>query len=281
MMVRTLLRRPRQLRQDPRTVSATETVATSTELAAQQNLLERRAQGGLHQIGDTEIVKLTVQSVNLDNSDPECGTVPTVTSRRLLGRQRRRRRRQERQVRRQPGSAGHADGPAITVANYEWVTDPTGAWRVACERGPRANAMRRLLILLSRSAAVATQGVRSRAGSVAYADTVCQQTDPPTGKCLIWIEVRATRATPANPVTTGRQTPALDTPAIGTRPSKGSTGHRRGRCPARAERVPGRTTTTAMSSSRSRSHRRATRAGRVTSRETVRSTSAISLRQTW
>ena len=35
--------------------------------------------------------------------------------------------------------------------------------------------------------------------SVAYADTVCQQTDPATGQCLIWIEVPGDPGDPGEP----------------------------------------------------------------------------------
>ena len=53
-------------------------VAISTELAAQKNLFTKERKQGLHQTGATKIVELEVQSVNLDNSDPKAGKVPTV-----------------------------------------------------------------------------------------------------------------------------------------------------------------------------------------------------------
>jgi hypothetical protein len=54
------------------------TVATSIQLSAQRNQLKQQRRQGLTQTGNTKISELTVQSVNLDNSDPEAGKVPTV-----------------------------------------------------------------------------------------------------------------------------------------------------------------------------------------------------------
>src|SRR5690606_30280386 len=105
-------------------------VAISTELSAQQNLFERERKQGLRQIGETKIVELDVKSVNLDNSDPSAGKVPTV------------------QIELCFDVSGvdviDADGKSaispdrpdtgwiqFLVANYEWDTDPEGAWRVA------------------------------------------------------------------------------------------------------------------------------------------------------
>jgi hypothetical protein len=47
-------------------------------LATQQTLFKRERKQELHQTGETKVVELEVQSVNLDNSDPQAGKVPTV-----------------------------------------------------------------------------------------------------------------------------------------------------------------------------------------------------------
>lgn len=120
-----------QLRQKPITpLAELKTVATSTELTAQQTLFDRERERGLRQTGDTRIGELTVQTVNLDNHDPDAGKVPVVqvdvcwdvSDVDILD----------------------ADGTSIvspdrpdtgwiryTVANYNWATDPDGGWRVA------------------------------------------------------------------------------------------------------------------------------------------------------
>ena len=56
------------VRQDPsRPAEELEAVASSTELLAQKNLLKSQRRGGLHQVGTTEIVKVAVESVSLDD----------------------------------------------------------------------------------------------------------------------------------------------------------------------------------------------------------------------
>lgn len=106
------------------------TVAISTELTAQETLFKRERDQGLHQTGETKVVELHVESVNLDNSDPKSGRVPTVrvdvcfdvTNVDVLD----------------------ADGKSVvspdrpdtgwirySVANYKWDNDPDDAWRVA------------------------------------------------------------------------------------------------------------------------------------------------------
>jgi hypothetical protein len=120
-----------QLRRDPeQPLSMLKTVAISTELATQQTLFKRERKQGLHQTGETKVVELEVQSVNLDNSDPQAGKVPTV------------------QIDVCFDVSGvdvlDADGKSVvtpdrpdtgwirySVANYEWDSDPDGAWRVA------------------------------------------------------------------------------------------------------------------------------------------------------
>jgi hypothetical protein len=120
-----------ELRKNPeKPLDGLESVAISTELAALQNLLKRERKEGLHQIGDTKVAELTVQAVSLDNSDPRGGKVPTVqvdvcydvSDADLLNKD--------------GESVVTPDRPETgwirhSVANYEWDSDPTGAWRVA------------------------------------------------------------------------------------------------------------------------------------------------------
>jgi hypothetical protein len=120
-----------ELRRDPtEPLSLLKSVAISTELTTQQTLFNRERKQGLHQTGETKVVELQVQSVNLDNSDPQAGKVPTV------------------QIDVCFDVSGvdvlDADGESVvtpdrpdtgwirySVANYQWATDPDGAWRVA------------------------------------------------------------------------------------------------------------------------------------------------------
>lgn len=120
-----------ELRQDAdASLGKLETVAISTELSAQQNLFRRERKEGLHQVGTTTIAELTVQAVSLDNSDPKVGKVPTVQVDVCYD-------VSDVDVLDDSGksvvSPDRADTGWIryTVANYEWDSDPTDAWRVA------------------------------------------------------------------------------------------------------------------------------------------------------
>lgn len=111
-------------------LSELNTVAIGTQLAAQTKLVKEGRQKGLRQVGSTRITQLTVQSVNLDNSDPSAGKVPTVTvdvcwdvSDADL-------------VDKNGQSAVSPDRPdrgwtRYTVANYRWSANPSGGWRIA------------------------------------------------------------------------------------------------------------------------------------------------------
>jgi hypothetical protein len=120
-----------ELRQNPDTpLTKLKTVAISTELAAQRNLFKQERKRGLHQAGETKIAELTVQAVDLDNSDPSGGRAPTVQvdvcydvrGVDILDKN---------------GESVVADDRADTgwirysASNYDWSKDPTGAWRVA------------------------------------------------------------------------------------------------------------------------------------------------------
>lgn len=119
-----------RLRQDPsQPLSSLKSVAISTELTAQQRVFQNARRDGIHQTGDTAVAELKVQSVNLDNADPKAGKVPVVqvdvcydVSDVDL-------------VDKDGKSVVSADRPdrgwiRHTVANYEWDSDPDGAWRV-------------------------------------------------------------------------------------------------------------------------------------------------------
>lgn len=120
-----------RLRQDPSTpVRQLSPVATSTQLAAQKRLLATERDQGLHQVGTTKVVKLTVQAVNLDNSDPSAGKVPTVTvdvcwdvsGADLVDRHGKSVVSSDRQ---------NVGWTRYTVANYHWSKNPAGGWRIA------------------------------------------------------------------------------------------------------------------------------------------------------
>lgn len=119
-----------RLRQQPKSpLGALKAVATGSELSAEQILIRSEREKQLHQVGDTKIVEVKVQSVNLDNSDPASGKVPTVqvdvcwdvTGVDLVDK-----------------SGQSVVSPSrpesgwfrFAVANHRWVDDPAGGWRV-------------------------------------------------------------------------------------------------------------------------------------------------------
>ena len=120
-----------QLRQDPgRPARSLTSVGIGTQLTAQQRLLETQRSNGFRQSGDTTIVEVTVQSINLDNSEPTAGRVPTATIDvcwDVSGVD---------VVDTNGESVVSRDRPdrgwtRFTVSNYRWDSDPTGGWRVA------------------------------------------------------------------------------------------------------------------------------------------------------
>jgi hypothetical protein len=120
-----------QLRKDAaQPLTLLEEVAASTELAAQQNLFKKERKQGLHQVGTTKVAELEVQSVNLDNSDPKAGKVPTVQIDLCFDVS------QVDVVDANGKSVISPDRPdtgwiQFLVSNYQWDTDPDGGWRVA------------------------------------------------------------------------------------------------------------------------------------------------------
>jgi hypothetical protein len=120
-----------QLRSDPAVdLKKLKSVATSAQLNAVETLISRQRDEGQRQTGTTALDELEVQSVNLDNSDPKAGKVPTVvidvcwdvTKVDVLDKSGK--------------SIVSSDRPdtgwtRYTVANYKYAADPTGGWRVA------------------------------------------------------------------------------------------------------------------------------------------------------
>lgn len=111
-------------------VSRLESVMTSIELTTEQRLVAQERQQGDHQVGDTRIARLTVRAVDLRNSDPAMGKVPTVTidvcwdvsKADLLDK--------NGQSIVSPSRAARG-WTRYTVANYHWSENPSGGWRVA------------------------------------------------------------------------------------------------------------------------------------------------------
>jgi hypothetical protein len=105
-------------------------VATSTQLSAIQTLLRSQHDQGQRQVGTTAINKLTVQSVNLDNSDSSAGKVPSVVIDVCWD-------VSKVDVLDKSGTSivspnrPDTGWTRYTVANYQYATDPTGGWRVA------------------------------------------------------------------------------------------------------------------------------------------------------
>ena len=119
------------LRQDhSKPMDALSKVETSTQLSADRHVLDGERSKKLRQVGDTEVADTSVESVNLDNSDPDAGKVPTVTV----------------DVCWDVSEADLVDasGKSVVspdradigwtryiVANYHYRTDPLTGWRVA------------------------------------------------------------------------------------------------------------------------------------------------------
>jgi hypothetical protein len=120
-----------KVRQDPHLpLKRLGSVAVSSELAAQQNLIKNEREAGYRQVGATKVARFKIQSVNLDNSDPKAGKVPTVqidvcadvsdvdfvdvSGESVISSER-------------PDSGWIR----FLVSNYEWDANPDGGWRVA------------------------------------------------------------------------------------------------------------------------------------------------------
>lgn len=120
-----------QLGLDPSVpLTALEDVAISKDLDSWQRQFERARRDGWTQTGETKLVEVDVQSVNLDNSDPAVGLVPAVQVDVCFD-------VTNVDVRDASGtSVVTADRPVTgwirhTVSNYSWEDDPSGGWRVS------------------------------------------------------------------------------------------------------------------------------------------------------
>jgi hypothetical protein len=120
-----------RLRQDRRApLSDLTSVATSAQLSAMRRLIGGERDKNLHQTGDTKVAELTVQSVNLDNSDPKAGKVPTVQIDVCVDVSR---------VDVLDNSGKSIVSPSrpdtgwtrYTVSNYDYANSPKGGWRVS------------------------------------------------------------------------------------------------------------------------------------------------------
>jgi hypothetical protein len=120
-----------ELRSDPSSdLKKLETVAIGAQLNAVQTLVGRQQDQGQRQTGTTAISELKVQSVNLDNSDPDAGKVPTVvidvcwdvSKVDVLDKS------GESIVSPNRPDTGWT---RYTVANYDYAANPIGGWRVA------------------------------------------------------------------------------------------------------------------------------------------------------
>lgn len=116
--------------QDDEPLSELGKVAVSRQLSVLRNTIGQQRKAGQHQTGSTKVAQMKVQSVNLDNSDPAAGKVPTVTidacwdvsdvdvvdknGKSIVSPNR-------------PDTAW----TRYTVANYHWSDHPTDGWRVA------------------------------------------------------------------------------------------------------------------------------------------------------
>ncbi|MGK2852996.1 MAG: hypothetical protein ACSLE3_02630, partial [Microbacteriaceae bacterium] len=105
-------------------------VAVGAQLSEVRLLLESQREANEKQVGDTEVAELEVQSVNLDNSDPDAGRVPTVQidvcwdvssvdvvdakGKSVVS-----------------GDRPDSGWTRLTVANYHYNANPLGGWRVA------------------------------------------------------------------------------------------------------------------------------------------------------
>lgn len=106
------------------------TIATSEQLGALETFIDRQYGAEQHQTGSTVLRELMVQSVDLDDSDPDAGNVPTVVIDVCwdVG--------QVDVLDKAGQSVVLPERPDIgwtryTVANYEYAMDPAGGWRVA------------------------------------------------------------------------------------------------------------------------------------------------------
>lgn len=123
-MVRQYFETVGQVRQNPqRPASDLDAVASSTQLTAQKNLLKSQRADGLHQTGMTQVVKLNVQSVSLD--DPATAVIDVcwdVSGVDVID-------RSGKSV--VPPERKEVGWTRFTVTNDRWETAPDDGWRVS------------------------------------------------------------------------------------------------------------------------------------------------------
>ena len=123
-MVRQYFETVGQVRQAPkRPAAALDAVASSTQLTAQKNLLKSQRADGLHQPGMTQVVKLNVQSVSLD--DPATAVIDVcwdVSGVDVIDRSGKSVVTPERK---------EVGWTRFTVTNDKWETAPADGWRVS------------------------------------------------------------------------------------------------------------------------------------------------------
>lgn len=112
------------VRQDPkRPETELDAVASSTELTAQKNLLRSQREDGLHQVGETKLVQVNVESVSLD--DPATALVDVcwdVSEVDVLDEDGKSVVTPDRKV---------VGWTRLTVTNTTWTTTPIDGWRVS------------------------------------------------------------------------------------------------------------------------------------------------------
>ncbi len=107
-----------------------EMVAIGGQLAAQELLTHNQHKVGNRQVGDTHVVDVVIQSVNLDNSDPKAGELPTVQMDVCWD-------VSDVDVVNSQGksivSPDRADRgwTRFTVANHHWKAQPEDGWRIS------------------------------------------------------------------------------------------------------------------------------------------------------
>lgn len=105
-------------------------VAISKDLSVWQRQIERDRRDGHVQTGETQVAQVEVQSVNLDNSEPSAGHVPTVQIDVCYD-------VSAVDIRGEEGdsivSPERPDTGWVrhTVSNYSWDTEPRTGWRVS------------------------------------------------------------------------------------------------------------------------------------------------------
>jgi hypothetical protein len=111
-------------------LSRLKTVAASATLSGYTRLYEQERRDGEHQSGSTAIAQLEVQTVSLDNSDPDAGQVPTVVVDVCID-------IRDIDILDSGGeSIADPNRPETGwerqhVANYSWKKNPNDGWRVA------------------------------------------------------------------------------------------------------------------------------------------------------